>query len=1032
MSPVAASCPDVSTLERFTLGQMTPDEVERLAGHCEGCESCIRRMQALGARDTLLEALSSATVVNRSGGSTVDRLIARLRALLPPAAQDATCASDAGATPSPASDPSRELCDFLAPSQQPDELGRLGPYRVLEVLGAGGMGVVFRADDPQLRREIALKAMLPALAASASARQRFLREAQAAAAIKHDHIVTIHQVGEDRGAPFLAMEFLEGEPLEDRLQRAGKLPVPEALRIGREMAEGLAAAHERGLIHRDIKPANVWLESRGERGGSTPRFRVKILDFGLARAANAESHLTQQGAIVGTPAYMAPEQATGQPVDARCDLFSLGCVLYRMLTGQSPFRGPDALSTLLAVTSQTPRPPREVDPAIPRALSDLVVRLLAKNPAERPASAHEVADTLAALAADRNAPAADHTHVAAPPAPPRRRRRLALALLGAAALLVAGAVIYVQTDRGTLEIRTHDKSVKVAIEQDGTQIDILDPQSKQQLSIRSGKYTLKLIGEADGLELATDQGTNPVTLRRGGKVIVEVRPVPKPPVAGPQQFTNGLGMEFVLVPKGRSWLGGGAGKPGEQEVEVLHDFYLGKYEVTQEEWEKVLGKNPSHFSRTGGGKDAVKGIGEAELKRFPVEMVSWEDAQLFLRLVNEGDRKDGWVYRLPKEVEWEYACRGGPGDRFNSAFDYYFENPTNHLLPAQANFEHGKGLKMPCKVGTYPPNRLGLCDLHGNVQEWCDDETKDDKGASLRVLRGGTYLDGASSVRAAARNPRSPEIRVGNFGLRLARVPVGKEIVKLIAPVAKQPSFPPLDEAWVKKVQALPVEKMGDAVGAELKRRNPGFDGKVTLTADERGKITLSFLTNAVTDISPVRALPNLVNLECYGSGRGKGILVDVSPLRGLPLTRLQCGNNRVNDLSPLKGMALTVLYCNATEVSDLSPLKGMPLAELQCGGTKVEDLSPLQGMRLMELFCNQTRVKDLSPLKGMPLHWLYCEDTSVTDLAPLKGMPLKSLRVDFKPERDAEILRSIKTLETINDQPAAEFWKKVDAGKKP
>ena len=154
----------------------------------------------------------------------------------------------------------------------PDELGRLGPYRVLKVLGAGGMGVVFQAEDPHLQRLVALKAMLPGLAASESAKQRFLREARAAAALKHDHIVTIYQVGEDRGAPFLAMEFLEGESLDDRLKREGKLPLAEVLRIGREMAEGLAAAHERGLIHRDIKPANVWLE--GKKGpGQDPRFR---------------------------------------------------------------------------------------------------------------------------------------------------------------------------------------------------------------------------------------------------------------------------------------------------------------------------------------------------------------------------------------------------------------------------------------------------------------------------------------------------------------------------------------------------------------------------------------------------------------------------------------------------------------------------------------------------------------------------------------------------------------------------------------
>ncbi len=296
--------------------------------------------------------------------------------------------------PRPAVATNKEQYDFLAPPQAPDELGRLGPYRVLQVLGAGGMGVVFRAEDPQLQRLVALKAMLPSLAASDSAKQRFLREARAAAALKHDHIVTIHQVGEDRGTPFLAMEFLEGESLDDRLKREGKLPLAEVLRIGREMAEGLAAAHERGLIHRDIKPANVWLE--GKKG------RVKILDFGLARAVGQENQLTQQGAIIGTPAYMAPEQGQGLSLDARCDLFSLGCVLYRVATGKPAFGGTDIISTLMAVATEKPRPPHELEPGLPTSVSELIIRLLAKWPEDRPVSAQAVAETLEGIGASRS------------------------------------------------------------------------------------------------------------------------------------------------------------------------------------------------------------------------------------------------------------------------------------------------------------------------------------------------------------------------------------------------------------------------------------------------------------------------------------------------------------------------------------------------------------------------------------------------------------------------------------------------------
>jgi serine/threonine protein kinase len=301
---------------------------------------------------------------------------------------------------------SPELIDFLAPPQAPEELGRLGPYRVLEVLGAGGMGVVYLAEDPNLKRTVALKALLPTLAVSTSARQRFLREAQAAAAIDHTHIVTILQVGEDRGIPFIAMQFLKGETLEDRLKRQNQLPATEALRIGRETAEGLAAAHERELIHRDIKPANLWLE--GERG------RVKILDFGLARAGGQDSQLTQQGTIVGTPAYMSPEQGSGKTLDGRSDLFSLGCVLYRISTGRVPFKGSDSISTLMAVATEQPRPPSQVNPEVPTSLSNLIMRLLAKKPDDRPGTALEVVAALEAIERNPNAEAKAPPPVAIP------------------------------------------------------------------------------------------------------------------------------------------------------------------------------------------------------------------------------------------------------------------------------------------------------------------------------------------------------------------------------------------------------------------------------------------------------------------------------------------------------------------------------------------------------------------------------------------------------------------------------------------
>ncbi len=303
---------------------------------------------------------------------------------------DAADPSPSSRTPTPQPGaPRPSSFPFLAPAQAPDEVGRLGGFRLLRLLGDGGMGVVFEAEDPTLKRRIALKMMKSFLAADPSARDRFTREARAAAAVKHKHVVVIYQVGEDRGVPFLAMELLDGESLSDRLRREGKLPSAVVVRIGREIAEGLAAAHERGLIHRDVKPLNLWLE--------TGTGNVKILDFGLARAAIGDDQLTPAGGILGTPAYMAPEQARGEDVDARCDLFSLGVVLYRMTTGVAPFEAPTHSAALLKVATHHPAPPHTTDPSVPAALSDLVMRLLAKEPAGRPASAREVVDALAAI-----------------------------------------------------------------------------------------------------------------------------------------------------------------------------------------------------------------------------------------------------------------------------------------------------------------------------------------------------------------------------------------------------------------------------------------------------------------------------------------------------------------------------------------------------------------------------------------------------------------------------------------------------------
>jgi tRNA A-37 threonylcarbamoyl transferase component Bud32 len=290
-----------------------------------------------------------------------------------------------------------DVATFLRPTDKPGLLGRLDHFEVIEVVGKGGMGVVLKAFDPKLHRLVALKLMAPHLAAHGGARKRFEREAKAVAAVRNEHVVAIHGVETDGPVPYLVMEFIGGVSLQDRLDRRGPAEVKETLRIGMQIATGLAAAHRHGLVHRDIKPANILLENGVER--------VKITDFGLARAAD-DANLTQSGVVTGTPNYMSPEQAAGTPVDARSDLFSLGSVLYALCTGHPPFRAETPLAVLRRVCDDPVRPPREANPDVPEWLDAIVRKLLAKNPADRFQTATEVAELLGQHLAHLQQPAA--------------------------------------------------------------------------------------------------------------------------------------------------------------------------------------------------------------------------------------------------------------------------------------------------------------------------------------------------------------------------------------------------------------------------------------------------------------------------------------------------------------------------------------------------------------------------------------------------------------------------------------------------
>jgi prepilin-type N-terminal cleavage/methylation domain-containing protein len=343
---------DPEELARLLADALAEADRARAIGHLDRCEPCRRALESLAAEESWWDGLRTAFRPEDPGAVTAES---------PP------------------------WLGFLSPTNHAEAVGRLGPYEITGIIGRGGMGLVLKGFDAALNRFVAIKALDPSRAVDSAARRRFAREARAAAAVVHDHVIAIHAVHESGGVPYLVMPFVSGPSLQERIDRGGPMQVREILRVGMQIASGLAAAHAQGLVHRDIKPANILLEHNVER--------VRITDFGLARAVD-DSSMTQAGVVAGTPQYMAPEQARCQAVDCRADLFSLGCILYAMAAGHSPFRADSTPATLRLVCDAEHRPLWMVNPDIPDWLSAIVDRLLAKDPDQRFSSAAEVGDLL--------------------------------------------------------------------------------------------------------------------------------------------------------------------------------------------------------------------------------------------------------------------------------------------------------------------------------------------------------------------------------------------------------------------------------------------------------------------------------------------------------------------------------------------------------------------------------------------------------------------------------------------------------------
>lgn len=676
---------------------------------------------------------------------------------------------------------------FLDPSTKTDSIGSLGHYEILRVLGKGAFGIVFKAFDEKLHRVVAIKVMDPQLAATSPPRKRFLREARSAAAIKHENIVQVYSV-EEQPLPYMVIEYIDGLTLQEKLDGTGPLATNEVIFLGYQIASGLAAAHANGLIHRDIKPGNILLER-----GTQPK--VKIADFGLARAAD-DASMTRTGLISGTPLYMSPEQALGKKLDHRSDLFSLGSVLYQMACGRVPFRAPTAIAVLGRVASDTPRPMQDIVPEVPDWLVAIVNKLHAKNPEDRFRTANEVVDLFDRYQNEIQLHGKVQSFVAAS----KSKRQTNAATSGGSKIKNAFASTspeLLSLAISAIAILALVLSIPFFLQSWKQRITNLDPK-RQSSGLESSKTSDSVSSivvspsdrygwPADAPRLAVSPFNNEQAKQHQESWAKYL--------SVPVEYTNSLGMKFMLVPPGEFMMGSAPDKitsslqsagndvlwqesiqseGPRHKVILTRAYYLGVHEVTQGQFEQVLGKNPSSFCPAGISKDVIAGM---DTSGFPVERVSWDEATKFCSKLDEVEKLTGRTgYHLPTEAQWEFACRAGATNDF-----WIGENDDDRL---QAAWTYTNSGSRTHAVGELSRNPFGLYDVHGNVWKWVQDAwdpgfyghfyrevavdplNSSDIGTS-HVTRGGNWSSSVSSCRASSRCPETAAYPGTLIGFRI-------------------------------------------------------------------------------------------------------------------------------------------------------------------------------------------------------------------------------------------------------------------------
>ena len=499
------SCPDATTLGEYLLGRLEPPTLDQCESHVATCESCHETLRGLNTHDTLSEHIAGAfpqsdsLSIESDDSDQVRGLVERLLSQTGFGSLKQSRGAKAFHVDAEIlADRAAEVLRCVSPDENDQTLGSIGSYQLIRLIGAGSTGVVFQAVDLNLDRKVALKVLRPSL--GSVARERFIAEARLAASVEHPNVVKIYQTGQENRLAYIAMQWLPGQTLEAKMSSESCINEADVRQISGQIAAGLHAAHQRQLVHRDIKPANIWISEDDQE--------VKILDFGLARIVDDDPGLTATGMLAGTPNFMSPEQTKGLELDGRSDLFSLGCVMYRLATGKFAFGANSILGTLQAIQNEQPDPPKSINPEVTAELSDLTMSLLEKQPVNRPASAEQVVTMLQVerdlwpmqvAQYDTNSdsqPRQENTGAVTNVKPlasvsgsPWIAAAIAALMLGTAAYLFSPQVIRIATDQGELVVESDDKDVEIQILQDGEVVRVLDTSTKNSFNIQSGELS---------------------------------------------------------------------------------------------------------------------------------------------------------------------------------------------------------------------------------------------------------------------------------------------------------------------------------------------------------------------------------------------------------------------------------------------------------------------------------------------------------------------------------------------------------------